>query len=412
MVQIFDLPRSRSGVLGEAFGKGLSKVGENIGMQQKQSQLAKALFGEEGEQYAGLPVDQQLKLAKMQQDKQLEEASLQQKTEQQQQKNQLLQSLLGGGEPEGSSMEGGQGGQGVPGEEPMQPRATEGRGQTPGRRKKFSQQDILKIGIDNPQLARIIQADQEKTETQTQKKFQSERDYQSKRSLPFMKKLDENRSSLDEKDQALFLMKNAIGEGNLEFFSRDSFANFLGKYGEGLRTAKGAQLINAQKEFLLGNISRAGARPNMWIEQQISKMLAQIGRSDEANLTVIESLQSGQDLDRKKQEVSDQLIDQYEKELGYVPGNIASQVDKIVKPYAQNIQNRLAYRIRNIQENEMGENKLKRNLNKRVSQGTPLTLQVAGLLLSQEGSRDSAMKKAKKLGYTVPSLEEYRNYSE
>ncbi len=203
MVQIFDLPRSRSGVLGEAFGKGLSKVGENIGMQQKQSQLAKALFGEDGEQYAGLPIDQQLKLAKMQQDKQLEEASLQQKTEQQQQKNQLLQSLLGGGEPEGSSMGGGQG---VPGEQPMQAMGGDRTGQSPPRRKKFSQQDLIKLSLIDPQTARLIQGEQEQDEKR-QDKLQSET---RKETLPFKQKVIESansaREAIQNKEQLLRLI--------------------------------------------------------------------------------------------------------------------------------------------------------------------------------------------------------------
>jgi len=253
---------------------------------------------------------------------------------------------------------------------------------------------------------------EDRESTINQKKFESERSYQSQRAIPYVKKLDEQRESLQEKDQALSLMKNSLEEGNLEFFSRDNFANFLGQYGEGLRTAKGAQLITAQKEFLLGNIARAGARPNMYIEKQISNMLPKIGRSDEANFGVVEAFQAQQDLQKKKMEISDELIDKFEKDLGYIPGNISSQVDKMIKPYADQIQKKLAYNLRNIQENEMGEKELKSRINKNVSKGTPLTLQAARLLMEKEGSKDAAFKKAKSLGYTIPSIEEYKGYSE
>ncbi len=250
----------------------------------------------------------------------------------------------------------------------------------------------------------------ERAEQTREKRFESERAYQSKRAMPYLTKLDESRESIGQKDQALQLMDNAISEQDLSFFSKDNLANFLGQYGEGLRTAKGAQLINAQKEFLLGNIGRAGARPNMYIEKQIASMLAKTGRSKEANQTVVESLRSEQDISKKKMELADELVERYEKELGYVPGNIASQVDKMVKPYAQATQDRLAYRLRNIQENETGEKSLKNNINKRVTRGTPLTLQSAKLLMEREGSKEGAMKKAKALGYQIPTIEQYREY--
>ena len=68
MVQVFNAPRSRAGVLSEAFGQGLNKFMEERQKQQQQSQLANLLFGEEqAAQYGGLPPEQQLKAAELQQ---------------------------------------------------------------------------------------------------------------------------------------------------------------------------------------------------------------------------------------------------------------------------------------------------------------------------------------------------------
>jgi hypothetical protein len=384
MVQFINLPESTQGRLGRemgtAFGQGLGKVGERIGQQQQAGILSRVLSGQATpEETAQLDPGVQLEIAKIQ----------------------------------GKPPPGGLSGQPVPPEISQAiPRILQSN---PDASADELAVQFDEIGIPRAYSNSYIENRRRQDEikaTRSEKRFESERTYQSQRALPYMKKLDEQRSSLAEKDQALSLMRNAIESGNLEFFSKDSFANFLGKFGEGLRTAKGAQLINAQKEFLLGNIARAGARPNMYIEQQISKMLPQIGRSDEANYTVVESFQAQQDLEKKKQETSDQLINKYESELGYVPGNIASQVDEAIKPYAQEVQSRLSYRLRNIQENEMGASKLKATLSNRVSQGTPLTLQTAQLLFEKEGSKEAGMKKAKELGYYIPSLEEYRRYTQ
>lgn len=243
-----------------------------------------------------------------------------------------------------------------------------------------------------------------------QSKFESERKYQSELSTPFLKKVDESRDAVRQKEGALDLMTNAIEEGNLGFFSKDNFANFLGRFGEGLRTTKGAQLINAQKEFLLSNISRAGARPNQWIEQQIANMLAKTGRSEEANLTVTEALRAETELERKKIQVTDELADQYRKEVGYVPSNIGAMVDKQLKPYAEEVQNRLAYRLREFYETEQGVSKLAKSTNKKVNRGTPLTLVMAREFVKKYKTVDKALENARKLGYTIPSKDEWKRW--
>ncbi len=378
-VQIIDAPRSLSDILGQQIAQGLGVFEQRQRKEQQGGILSRMLSGEATEEErAQLDPEYQLKAAEIMKPK---------------------------------APIGGITGQPVPPEiSSIIPKILEAY---PGATADELAVQFDTLGIprtySNSYIENRRRQDEQKSQ-RTEQRFKSERAYQSQRSMPFMKKLDEERASLDEKDQALFMMKNAFNEGNLTFFSKDNFANFLGKFGEGLRTQKGAQLINSQKEFLLSNIARAGARPNMYIEQQISKMLPQIGRSDEANLGVVESFQARQDVERKKQQLADGLIEKYEAELGFVPGNIASQRDKAMKPYAQKIQNRLAYRLRNLQENEMGEKSLKKSLNKRVTQGTPLTLQMAVLFFEKEGSKDVALKKAKKLGYYIPSHEEYKGY--
>ena len=77
-IQIFDpTPRpSQAGMLGQALGVGLGKLSERKQREQQQSQLARALFGEEAEQYGGLPAEQQLRTAQLQQQRDIEFAKL------------------------------------------------------------------------------------------------------------------------------------------------------------------------------------------------------------------------------------------------------------------------------------------------------------------------------------------------
>lgn len=280
--------------------------------------------------------------------------------------------------------------------------------QQPSLNSLTDDQLVMLKGTGNQVISGLVDAEMKKREL-GQKRFEADRKYESGISNDYVKSLDEQRDSLRQKDQALYLMENALEEGNLSFFSPDNFANFLGQYGEGLRTAKGAQLINAQKEFLFGNLGRLKGRPNMFIEQQLLSQLPQIGRSEFANKTVIQGLKAEQDLLKAKQKVSDDLISYYRENLGYVPADIGSQVDKMLDPMAGEVQDRLSYNLRVIQEQEQGVDTLSK---KKVSKGTPLTLEMANFYIEKFGSKEKARKQAEKLGYRIPTLEEYERYNQ
>jgi hypothetical protein len=268
---------------------------------------------------------------------------------------------------------------------------------------------VIASGAPYPEIANIAKTELQRRDL-SQKRFESERKYQGELSTPFLKKIDEQRDSVRQKTSAVELMQNAIEQGNIGFFSKDNFANFLGKYGEGLRTAKGAQLLNAQKEFLLGNIQRAGSRPNQWIEQQISQMLARVGRSKEANLTVTEALKTETDLENQKIKITDELSERFRNDLGYVPANIGAQVDKQLAEYANEAQKKLAYRLRDLYETEQGIEKLSKDLNKKVLKGTPLTLNMAREFVKKFGSVEKAVENAEKIGYVIPTKDEWQRW--
>lgn len=267
------------------------------------------------------------------------------------------------------------------------------------------QQLVLAAAAPYKEISDLANAELKRRDLE-QKRFESTRKYEGELSTPYLKKIDESRDAVRTKENASDLMMNAIEEGNLDFFSKDNLANFLGKYGEGLRTLKGAQLLNAQKEFLLGNIQRAGSRPNQWIEQQISGMLAKVGRSKEANLGVAEALSAETALERKKIELADDLASKYRKELGYVPADIGAQVDRQLSTYAKEVQNGLAYRLRELYEQEMGASGAAKQVIKKVPQGTPLTVLMAKMFIQKYGDVDKAIDNAKKLGYTIYSPDE------
>lgn len=243
------------------------------------------------------------------------------------------------------------------------------------------------------------------------KNFRADREYAYKRAKPFLEQIDKDRKRVVDQEEALFLMEDAIQSGATGFFTKDNFANFLGQYGENLRTAKGAQLLTAQKDFLVSDIGRVGNRPNQWIEQQISTALTNLGRSQEANQVVVDALKARIQRDRKRIELTDQISSEYQKEHGYEPADIGRRVDEAMKPYNEEVQKELAYSIRQAYEEENKGN-LKSLLNQKVPEGTPLTVNMAALFLEKYKDADQARKNAKKLGYVILDAEDYKRFEQ
>lgn len=270
---------------------------------------------------------------------------------------------------------------------------------------RFNDRQILGLSLENPQAANILQKQNEANlsqriakEKSERSKFESNREFESKRSLPILKKNDEARESLPVKENSLIQMKDAIRNGDVDSIF-NTLADFTGI--EAFRSPEGAKFKTAGKEFFLSSLNRVGVKPNQWLEQQVSDALPKIGRSPEGNLISTELLQYDFDIEKRRVELVDELSDKFQKELGYVPGNIAKEADKQLKPYVEQRQKKLAYDLRSIQEEYNPE--LIENLDK-AKPGTPLTETKARYLIQTFG--DDAEAVAKKLGYDISDLQE------
>lgn len=209
-----------------------------------------------------------------------------------------------------------------------------------------------------------------------------------------LSKADEAAEQLPMKESALGLMNDAIVNKDLSFWSPDNLAEATGI--EGLRSKEGAVFKTAGKEYLLGNMRKAGARPNQWIEQQIGDAQAKIGRSTGANLSVMRALENDIAIERNRIETTNQLAKKYEDELGYVPRELGARVYETNKKFAENKQKELYNDLRAINAIE----EKKPETFKDVAEGTPITkFMVQALLRQNENDPKKAREAAKKLGY-------------
>jgi len=206
-----------------------------------------------------------------------------------------------------------------------------------------NERQILAASLADPNLGRLLQGQQESKIRQREKVAGREWD----RAKDVFKRADERAEALPVKENALATMKDALVDGNLGFFSPDNIAEITGV--EAFRTPKGAQFITSGKEFFLGSLKRAGARPNQWIEQQLLKMLPKIGRSPEANLTVVAALESELAIEEAYGDILQKLEEEDMSKFGHVKGNIGQRANKELRVFANAEQKKLEENLREIQ---------------------------------------------------------------
>jgi hypothetical protein len=170
-----------------------------------------------------------------------------------------------------------------------------------------------------------------------------------------------------------------------------------------LKNTDSAILNAAKKEFLLSNVTRAGSRPNMWLEQQVSSMFPSVGQSKESALGVLAMLDADKDAIREEARIARDIQHKYEKELGYVPKSIEEEVNAQLIPFIDKSNEKLALKIQSIKEEKLSDKELSRKATSKVMKGTPLTERMALAILDKAaGDTNKAVRIAEKLGYSIP----------
>lgn len=175
-----------------------------------------------------------------------------------------------------------------------------------------------------------------------QKIYQVRSDREFDRLKPIIKTLDEAQAQSQIKAGALSTLESAINTGS-SGLSLDYLAELTGI--ERLRSPQGAQFLTASKEFFLGSLSRAGARPNQWIEQQLRTFLPQFGRSETANRVVTEILRTNLAVEEAYTRFVNQVMDEDYAEYGDLRPNVQQRAQERWKEFADKEQDDLQKRI-------------------------------------------------------------------
>ncbi len=226
--------------------------------------------------------------------------------------------------------------------------------------------------------------------------FESDRAYHTKKAEKIIERNNEFIRSIPQLESNLRLIR----EASPKLTTKDYIADIL--HYEPFRTASGAQLKAATKDFLFKTIISLGGRQNQWIEQQAESALTKSGRPKEANLTVEAIKRFELEVEKKRSEIISRLAKDDKKEFGYEKGDLDERAAEELVPYVQEREDVLSYRLREQYENE--DPTRIESLDK-VPQGTALTSKKARYLYKLYG--DDAEKVAKNLGYMISPAEFY-----
>lgn len=272
-------------------------------------------------------------------------------TERHGQTQKMLSGLFGGQQTEGQQP----GIQQQPGNLPDNNQPTQGPQQKGFNPLNISDQQIAAVTQLDPNLGKVLQQQKEVAlrEQREQTKMDFEREQTTRKeegeiSKPILLELNQARKNIPLQEQAIIDIKEAAPNVN----ALDYFADITGF--EPLRSAEGAKLKTGIKDFFLSDLTRVGARPNQWIEQQLADALPKIGRSTEANLITAEGLQFKVDLAKKRIETIDKLSEEDRKKYGYVKGDIDSRAYNDMKKYVIERQNQLQKNIKSIKKDQKG----------------------------------------------------------
>lgn len=249
----------------------------------------------------------------------------------QDQKNKLIESILNPKQQQPSTLDALNQGPSDLSQNPLQPERLETPNVSarPGVSARRTPEQRMALHLADPALGRAEQKEE-------QFRIQQEapiRKSEIKRSEKFLDKIEDSRKSVQRAKSSLTAAESALAEKDLGFFSRDNIANLTGV--DAFRSKEGAVFNSAAKNFFLADLESAVGRPNQFLEKILTQAIFGVGKSNEANETLLKFYKNQVDIDEKKIEITDQLEDFYSQKLGYVPGNIGRLVDAQLKPYAQ-----------------------------------------------------------------------------
>lgn len=289
-------------------------------------------------------------------------------------------------------------------------------GNAPLNNNKLTPEKLAAVNLINPQIGKSLQPIYESQQAKEKEGIKAS----VKRSGEYLQKVDTIRDAIPFQESAIKQIEEGLKNRTSLDFIGDLAADIPGL--EFLRSPKGSQILTGAKELYLNTIKGVPSKGlNQVLEKTIQSALVDPKRKEESNLMQLAGIKHAININKEKARLTSEISNYYENSLGYIPGRLASDVDKALVTYADKAQDEWAQEVYDIQQKFNPEiKKFKKFINKpserrRISNKIKLKQVPKGVILDEvmgmvlldkfNDDSDKAIKAAKDLGYKIPGEE-------
>jgi hypothetical protein len=210
------------------------------------------------------------------------------------------------------------------------------------------QQQLHQDIRDDKKLSQKISMEKEKRAFETNK--------------PYLEEINKSADQIPIKQRAINTMRDSIGQMTRGTKVQDLLTAILpDSVQEFVRSTPGANLLGASKEFYVNVFKELpqGTRLNQYIEKIVFQALETVGKSKESNAVLIESQQYDIDLQKKRNEIAQNLRKKYLQEGKELPVDFQDKVREMVQPYAIKRADELQNTFQNIKRKKYNFEKMR-----------------------------------------------------
>jgi hypothetical protein len=245
------------------------------------------------------------------------------------------------------------------------------------------------------------------------RKFEADRAYHTKTSQPYLDEANEVLKNEKTQKGLTDQLKMDIKSGN----TTGLWPFMVDKLGlESFRNPESARFTNEVKNKFVSSLQDIpGARPNMFIERFLSTAQPMLGRTPEANLSVLELDDFIDDMNVERAKKIREIAEEDRNKHGYVRNDVVERAEKKMGDFANKRQSQMAYDIRKIHEDylEKDQDLLKEIILGEIPEGSPVTKRTMRLLMiKNDNNPEKAVAEAKKLKMVFPSEEVYNRHEQ
>lgn len=221
----------------------------------------------------------------------------------------------------------------------------------------IGEHDLSRVASEEAKLLEKRKMAQEEREFLPKKHFI---EHEAKRTSEFIDKIHRTEEELPNTEFNIRMLEDAAMDAGKWAAFRDQLAEKTGY--EGFRSASGAELQSAIKNYFLSDLSTIkGGRPNQLIEKQLLDAYPKAGRDPISNQKVILGMKMKESIQRLQTDTANELKDKFLEKNGYLPSNFEDMVKKIVRSKVGDIEKTAIKSLDNLSKIEKQRDKLFRS---------------------------------------------------